>query len=719
MRIFLEVKIALLPFAILFALAALGRPELAVVAGILLFAALFGWRLYTRNMKFIETGALVLCVGLGVALFVAPLEAKDNMSALALGGLGGVSLLSVGAGRAWTADYSGRDYADVEASPIFRIVNNALSGMWGGLFLLLAVLSFFHAGPTAKWSVVAFGAMASIFGPKYLPRWLVSRALTKLESFHWPAPVVGRGGPGPELDVAVVGAGIGGLTSAALLADAGLKVAVYEQHVVPGGFCHTFLRKAQFSGQPCVYRFDAGPHDFSGVWPGGPLTSVLERLSVADRISWRRLDHTFRFNGVSVDVPRDWQAYGLELARLFPGSAQGFESLFIDIRAIYDAMFATGVGRAGIPGMPSTVDEMLAFPRAHPFAFNWLERPFGELVGKHIADPDAQKILNALTGYISDGSEILTCAQMAPLFGYFIHGGFYPMGGSGRFADILTEAIEERGGVVQLKSPVQRISVENGRATGLVLANGAPVPAKAVISNADLKRACLDMVGAQHLAKDFVASLNRAEPACSAFLVQLGVDFVPDTNPTLHVEGDPSIGISILSLADPSAAPVGHATMSLICLLSHEDAASWFPDQAPRTSVEDLSELRRSPGYLARKKDMGDRMIRAAESVFPNLSSHIVHRSEASPVTFARYDWTSSGAIYGVSRQGRIKGSRGPLPGLYIAGSATHGAGIEAAVISGALAAESLLPGLLAKSGAPPSSSMLVDGLSPVSRTGS
>ncbi len=93
---------------------------------------------------------------------------------------------------------------------------------------------------------------------------------------------------------------------------------------------------------------------------------------------------------------------------------------------------------------------------------------------------------------------------------------------------------------------------------------------------------------------------------------------------------------------------------------------------------------------------MADAMIAAAEALLPGLRKHIVHRSEASPVTYARYDHSSAGAIYGVERAARLRGAKSPIPGLTIAGAATHGPGVEAVVISGARAAEALIPGLLA-----------------------
>ncbi|WP_204312717.1 hypothetical protein, partial [Escherichia coli] len=69
-----------------------------------------------------------------------------------------------------------------------------------------------------------------------------------------------------------------------------------------------------------------------------------------------------------------------------------------------------------------------------------MDKPFDELLGRYVSDPEARQLIGTLTGYISDGSERLTCADMAPLFGYYFKGGHYPLGGSGRFSDLLAEA---------------------------------------------------------------------------------------------------------------------------------------------------------------------------------------------------------------------------------------------------------------------------------------
>ena len=129
--------------------------------------------------------------------------------------------------------------------------------------------------------------------------------------------------------------------------------------------------------------------------------------------------------------------------------------------------------------------------------------------------------------------------------------------------------------------------------------------------------------------------------------------------------------------------------MELIRLLPQPEAQAWFANPA----LTDDPATRHSAEYAERKARLGDAMIRAAETALPGLAGRIVCRTEASPLTFRRYNWSQHGAIYGST--GSKLPAKTPIEGLVLAGSATHGPGIEAVVISGAWAADALVPGLL------------------------
>ncbi|CCE00597.1 NAD(P)/FAD-dependent oxidoreductase [Bradyrhizobium sp. STM 3809] len=693
MKVFLIVKLALLPFVVFWALLGWQQPAWAVWSALALSLVANVWRASRSEIAVLELGSLALFVLLAIANDVAPNWTAGNALWLSFAGLGVISFVSLVVGRPWTADYSRASYADSAATPQFQLINMLMTGLWGVLFLVLGLCRWAGVSSWITTAIVAGGALVSIFGPRFAIRQAVQRMRAAREDFHWPAPAFSAtASASADCDVAVIGAGIGGLTAAALLADSGLKVKVFDHHVVPGGFCHSYLRKAHHDNKPVLYRFDAGPHDFSGVWPGGPVDSVLHRLGVADRIEWKRVTHSYRLAGRRIDVPEDWRAYVRQLCEMFPASADGIVKLFDTIHAIFVSMYATGEGRSGIPGMPETIEELLAFPRKHPQAFRWMNRPFDDLVAAHVSDPALIATLNALAGYLGDRSEKLSCGQMVPIFGYYFKGGFYPVGGSGHLADVLTDAITARGGEVVLKSKVTRVLVEQGRAAGLELGNGRQVRAHAIVSNADLGRTFTELLKPEDLPAAFRDRAATIVPATSCFSVHLGLDIVPDISPATHLDAPMGVGLAVMSKLDPSAAPAGHATMTIITLVPHEQAKGWFPEEGG----DDWKAWRRSPDYEVRKQQLGDAMVAAAETVIPGLSQHIVYRTDASPVTYARYDLASAGSIYGVGRSGRLKGAKTPLRNLVIAGGGNAGAGVEAVVISGAEAAEALVPGLLA-----------------------
>jgi len=693
MKTFLTVKLVLVPFALFWALLAMQHVAWAIGAGLALSLAGNAWRLWRRELFVLEAGGLVLFLGLGGVWLAAPAIAAANALWLSFAGLSAISVVSLLARRPWTSDYSRAAHPDNAGTPQFFLVNAAITALWAVLFAAIAGCRYFGAPSEVITAIVMVGALISIFGPKLAIRVVLQRLAASGETYRWPAPSFA---PDTEADcdVVVIGAGIGGLTAAALLADAGLNVKVFDQHVVAGGYCHSYLRKAHHLNKPVLYRFDAGPHDFSGVQPGGPFATLLRRLGVADRIVWERVTQSFHTSAGAIDVPADWRDYVRVLGERFPDSAGGIKSLFEEIKAIFDDMFSTAGGRGGIPGPPATIDELLAFPRAHSHAYKWMNRPFAELVAAHVQDPSVVAVIDGLAGYIGDGSEPPSCARMVPIFGYYFHGGYYPRGGSGVVADALVDAITARGGEVRLKTAVKQIVVDNGRAAGVVLADGETVRARAVVSNADLKRTLLELVPPEALPRGVRDDLAAAAPANSCFSVHLGVDFVPDLGPSTHLHAPMKLGIAMMSKCDASAAPPGHTILSLIALVPHEEARSWFPHEG---GGNDWKEWRRSADYLRRKEEFGDRMIAAAEIAIPGLSQHIVYRTDASPVTYARYDWASFGSIYGMSRAGQLKGSKTALRNLVIAGGGNIGAGVEAVVISGANAAEALVPGLLAR----------------------
>jgi phytoene dehydrogenase-like protein len=502
-----------------------------------------------------------------------------------------------------------------------------------------------------------------------------------------------------ERDAIIIGSGLGGLAAAAALAKAGKKPLVFEHHFLPGGNTQTFRRRKMFD-------FDVGLHYIGGCEPGSDFVALLERLGV-EGVEFLPMDpdgfDTIRTPDLTFRVPVGWDRYRQRLVEAFPQ-----ERAAIDRCLAYLRWVTTDLRGGG--GEPPDAQRVLNKP--------WREATLGDLFDALEISVQLRHVLAAATALYGVPPSRASIGEHAMVLEHYLRsGGYYVRGGSRTLIQGFLRVIERAGGEVRLRSRVERILVERGRAVGVRLANGEEFRAPLVISNADAKRTLLELVGAEHLPPELAERVRGFRMALPMFVIYLAMRVppqelgLPNSNLFLfpsytmeehykacyagRVPERPFVFVSIASLKDPESeniAPPGYTNLQVMTLAPAQ-LASWGVDRSPAEG----GQYRHTAAYTAAKALMRERVLASVEELMPGLIRNVVWEECATPLTQERFTRSTGGTSYGFEHTpdqflDRRLPFRTGVPGLYLCGQNTvFGHGIVPAILSGALAAQTAL----------------------------
>lgn len=489
-------------------------------------------------------------------------------------------------------------------------------------------------------------------------------------------------------DVAVVGAGLGGLSCAALLARAGLEVVLFERDSKVGGLCTSFKR-----GE---YVFDAGPTVFKACSEGGEVRTLLEDLDLWQDLAMLRPDPGLRVVGEGYDLCfASGENVLAALGRHFPSERDAlarFERECDGLVADFKDLFATAPDLWSLGQKLSLVPKFL-FGLQHLKRYG--KRTSGEVLDRYFDDASLKTAVSSLCPFPLQISAALLLA--------LVHGAseafYYPRGGTQTLSEALAAKVTAAGGSVQTRSEVARITVEEGRAVGVELADGTSHASRFVVSNADGRHTFFNLIGQEHLPAKWTAQLE-APVTGSNVLVSLGVDRdlreegqrAPYVLYNRCCEPDRMWGtdaaicplqIRIPSLADASVAPPGHSVVQLLAFMPYDCRGCWGRE----------ADGTRGARYRAIKEEVADCLIRSAEEIIPGLSQHVVCKDVSTPLSYERYTLNSKGASGWLPLPGdKLRSQRTPIRNLFQAGQWTFpGAGVPTVVASGRSAADLVL----------------------------
>jgi phytoene dehydrogenase-like protein len=480
-------------------------------------------------------------------------------------------------------------------------------------------------------------------------------------------------------DVVVVGGGMGGLGAGACLAKGGQKVLVVDRLDGPGGLAHAFRRDGLV--------FDPAVHVTTGFEDDEIGDALLRALGVRDRVEFAEVEE---FYGASYPDARFVAPRGLvgmieAHSRVLPEHAREIESFFRLCDRVY-----TESRQMGFRVALTDMDELI---RQFPTFFTYRNAVAGDVVRDQLSDPRAGSLCLTCWPYMGVPPEKLPLTQLTA---YLIGCGknpLYCLGGFQKLADAVAGAITDNGGELVFNTTVTDITVEDGRAVGVVLEGGHEVRAQAVVSNVDGRQTFDELIGREHVTDRALRRLDRLEPSISAFIVYSATSldlsqFELGHETFVHRRWDHSqsyrdaragipggIWITTPSALDPSLAPPGVSIVTITSLMAYDIGEDWEQARSRYTEL----------------------LLDEAERVIPGLRDHLVHVESATPRSIEAFTRAQRGAIYGwdlTLQQLLTKRLRQetPIGGLYLAGHWTeHGAACLRVLLSGAGAAQKIL----------------------------
>lgn len=474
-----------------------------------------------------------------------------------------------------------------------------------------------------------------------------------------------RTGPDPAYDAVIIGAGVGGLVCANLLARAGLKTLLVEQHYMVGGYCSTFKRKG--------FIFDAATHFYPLLGNTESITGQLLRdLGIPTR--WVKMDPVDHFHfpdGSRFSVSADFDTYMATLKARFPDEIPGLDAFFADVRQTYLFGLLYYFRRRDIA-------------RIHAYRALTVR----EMLDRHFKSEKLKLLLTADSPHWgSPPSRTSFVFDSMLRLSYFL-GNYYPEGGSQVFVDDLAGQFEAQGGHILMNSMVRRVLVEDGAASGVEVETGPvhsrfvrTVQAGIVVSNADLRQTLEQMLDPQWQDTDKIAGIRQLRPTYACFLTHLGLRGIAteiledaqgyywdDWDPDLMARNGLVFKIFVPTLYEPSMAPPdGHVVIiQKVVDMDYDGITDWARHKA---GVEQYIMTR-------------------LERIVPGLSAHIVEQSSASAVTSHRFTLNYQGAMLGWEMSPDQLGPHrpdifGPVKNMYCTGHwVKPGGGITPVIIS-------------------------------------
>jgi phytoene dehydrogenase-like protein len=445
------------------------------------------------------------------------------------------------------------------------------------------------------------------------------------------------------MKIAIIGSGMSGLTAAAYLSKAGHQVSLYEQFPSPGGVTATVHQDG--------FGWDIGPLLLEGFAPGDKARLILEELGISDQVPVVHEDRGLSMPDFALWKPKKYEGpywRRQRLKSLFPAESHSLDRYY----RFYDQMLQLmslarqAESARGLAGLWLKLRLWLAFqPLKHLVDCNATQ-----LMDSYFFSPALKTVfLGIVADYVTAPSEFpalgVPSLHLETAFDKRIptYPGTrsaqtaytYILGGCQTLVEAVKGVVLANGGKVFTNTTIQRIIIENGKATGVELAKGQLEPADIVLASGGMQEVFFDLVGREHLSAEFIQQVESNLMMESVLMVQLGIDFDPTPYQPAALcyyyntvdlegavrrlrtgdyhEGQEGLLIYVPSLHSPKLAPRGQYAVTVYTVA---------PDTLNQGS------------WTERREELADKLLAQAEKYVPGLREHTLTQLILTPEDF-------------------------------------------------------------------------------------
>jgi phytoene dehydrogenase-like protein len=472
-----------------------------------------------------------------------------------------------------------------------------------------------------------------------------------------------------EKSIIIIGGGLTGLSAGCYGQMNGYKTTIFEMHDKAGGVCTAWERKG--------YTIDGAMNWLVGTRPGSQFYNFWEELGAAKE--WKIYNHDrYKIDedqeGKAFTIYCDADRFEQYLLELAPEDSELIKEFTQAIRIFSN--YSMPVDKPAELYDASDQAKMVQMFASMQIMQNWGAVSTREFA-QRLKNPYLRRVIANFTALPMSMLIMVLGLQHARAAGYVI-------GGTLALIKPIEKRYRELGGEIHFNSRVEKILVENDKATGIKLADGKEYRADYIISACDGRTVIFDMLGGKYIDETINNMYDHPQLFEPLVYVGLGVkrtfDEIPSSvggfsfplNKPIYIAGKEEKNLNMLIYNfDPTLAPAGK---TVIVVSYPTDYDYWHELR------QDLAR------YKAEKDRIAGDVIAGLEQRFPGISAQVEMSDVATPITWERYTGNWRGSYEGWMF-GSFNNVSKTLPGLdnfYMAGQWVNpGGGMPPAVMSG------------------------------------